>query len=236
MQETNDWLHYPLTYTDALGQETTTCLSNGQQFVLTLRGVCLRGHSLNFLKPDNPQSAIHLFPLDTNLYMHSDECLYELHIPLRVRSLKGFEQATLSATFDYRKAFGGTGNDLWGTLKLPGMAVQSTQKVTMMEYLLIDLQKQLPHDYTILCCLSCRNSYYSPFGCNDIGDIFCFKNYADKLHAVTDKSKLLELWEEAETAQQLWQMQETYCCNQFTHLKGNEWVYKDWIYGVASRA
>lgn len=235
MQEKSDYpLRCPLTFTDAFGREETVCFSNGQEFVLTLRGANFKGPSFNNLEPDAPQSVQGNFQLDA--YLCPTQCLYEVGVPLRVRVPHGVEQALLFTAFDYNNAGGGSGSALWGTLTLSTLKIHSTQKVDVMEYLLMDLQLQLPEDFLIHCCLSCRNSHYSPFGANDIGDLFCFRDYPDQLNTIARKSELLDLWEIAHNEQRLYRMQETYWCRKFTQMTGNEWNYKDWNHTMGGKA
>lgn len=86
-----------------------------------------------------------------------------------------------------------------------------------------DLQKQLPQDVTIKCCLTCRYGNMCPVG-NKPDELFCTKDVR-----ITNKSDLF-FYTENDTEREKRSRGYTYVCGEYQPQAENHYTYNDYLY------
>lgn len=91
-----------------------------------------------------------------------------------------------------------------------------------------DLQRKLPKDVKLLCCMTCRYGNMCPFG-NEPRELYCTKD-----RNVSNKNQLAELFNEDKINQD----NKVYCdyyCDDYEEQDTNNYTYNDYLYYLNRR-
>lgn len=91
------------------------------------------------------------------------------------------------------------------------------------EDVFVNLQKNLPSNVTLLCCMTCAYGNLCPFG-NVFGEVYCTKN-----NPINNKQELIELFSDEKLINNLKVLSEDYC-NNFKEQNKNDYTYNDYNY------
>lgn len=203
--------HYPITYTDPRGSETTTLHNDGATLRVVLRATEFVGPGFDLLEPkDAAPEQLGRFMLHRGCLC---SCRFELRMPVPVldrgRLLEGalavelvlgdpapngfLDREELRITLEHgARRFAGTGTSGW------------------FEDELLEIQAQLPEGVLIGACINCLYSDYSPYGHGLFGQMMCFRNLKAEYLQVTTKE---EFWSVHDRHDRF--VQETYLCPEF---------------------
>lgn len=213
---------YQLVFQDKFGIENTICYSDGRDLQMNIRGIDFSASSFNMMSFENINKK-HQSKFEIN------KCgdlmgVFIVDIPLYIqRDIDILDQAILKLTFDYTK-----GNEIHFVLIYDRIILSSDNRIfDDVEGVLMTIQKQLPKNCKLKCCMACRYSSYHPVGNNDFGSLSCFyKVNKDELNQVIDKRDLMLLWEKAHENNLLENVQETFLCNCFEEQTQETCLYK----------
>lgn len=93
---------------------------------------------------------------------------------------------------------------------------------------LADLQKKLPKDVKVLCCMTCRYGNMCPFG-NEPRELYCTKKIK-----LDNKNQLAELFNENKINQE----NKVYCdyyCSDYKEQNNSIYTYNDYLYFLNRR-
>lgn len=99
------------------------------------------------------------------------------------------------------------------------------------DYLWVDtfaeLQKKLPEDVKLACCMTCQHGNMCPFG-NKPNELFCTKNLT-----VNNKMDVCDLFSNPEFGENA----VPYCgyCNDFAYQNENVYTYNDYLYYLSGK-
>lgn len=90
-----------------------------------------------------------------------------------------------------------------------------------------DLQKKLPKDVKLACCMTCQHGNMCPFG-NKPNELFCTKN-----STVNNKMDVCDLFSNSE----FFENAVPYCgyCNDFAYQNENVYTYNDYLYYLSGK-
>lgn len=96
---------------------------------------------------------------------------------------------------------------------------------TDFENMLLALHNNLPKNYKIETCFFCRFSSYNPVGNDNFGALDCFKNCKKAFSKVDSKTTLFEVYDHH--ADDIFKVEETHYCDDFSPIKTGDWVFKN---------
>jgi len=106
--------------------------------------------------------------------------------------------------------------------KINDIGYENSESFDCMELAIRDLQKQLPYNFQICCCLSCRYGNFCPYG-NAENEIFCFIDY--KPESKDDVLNIFDVFSNDTEPNEL-----LYCCDKYQKASIDYFNYNDWIY------
>lgn len=158
---------YLATYQDSLGKEDTICYSDGYNLEINIRGINFTSSSFNMMEVENEKDC-HLFDIDKNRELKG---VFNIKIPLYIYDENNvLTEALLDLTFDYR-----LNNDISFILTYKENTYSTDRIYDDVESVLMSIQKLLPDNCKLKCCMACRYSTYHPVGNNDFGTLICLK-------------------------------------------------------------
>jgi len=106
-----------------------------------------------------------------------------------------------------------------------GAEYTSSKEHCEMEFAVIDFQRQLPGDFLIACCQTCKHGNFNPFGDLE-NEIFCLIDY----HYI-DKSDVCDIFGSLAAGDMIAVKHDLlYCCDKHGVICGKNFSYNDWIY------
>jgi hypothetical protein len=222
---------YPTRYRDALGELETVLENDGNELSIVVRGIEFRGSDFESLAASDidPSTKV-LFSLEEGFYVDRKgetlpeeyhiltDFIIDFEMPIALFVAGAVKDATLQlhlerGTTPSRPEWGERGYDctfLSLTLLIGQNRLASNESTGNFEGQLLDLQKQLPEGMYIKACINCAFSDYSPGGCDDFGDLACFRDNKQAYLSVKGKRDLFQIWP---TRTEF--VQETYLCPEF---------------------
>lgn len=213
-------LHFPLTYTDNNGTDHCTVLSDGYSLQFTLRGISFIGTSFNLLSFSSSDSQLVKMRFNIDEY-ETLQGIFVVELPLPILWYQQETIATLKLMFDYRN----DPNSIRYVYYYQEHIITSEKQFVFVEDLLLDIQKKLPPNSQLHCCMTCRYSHYHPVGNNDFGGLACFKLLSKEAEKVHDKLTVMALFEQSADEHKLHIVQETFLCSIYQPIDGH-WCYK----------
>jgi len=203
--------HYPATYADAQGSETTTLANDGKELKVTLRGVEFVGDDFDSLEPR------HATPEQLSRFTLHHGCLCSYRIECQVlvpvqdggRLVDGslFVKLVLG---DPDPNGGLDSRQLQIVLEYDGQRFAGPGASGWFEGELLAIQARLPNGVFIKACINCQYSDYSPYGHGLFGGLMCFRNLKAEYVKVTTKEQFWSVHGRQERF-----VQETYLCPEF---------------------
>ena len=158
-------LEYPTEYKDSNGVINSTIITDGKSIKINLRGVDFQGIHFWELYPQT-NKALDLtkeFNFSEDGYL-SD---YSMKIAMPIKVVTN-QNSEIDATIEFEM------NNEKIKIIIDGETYYLGRP--NFEYGLNPIFTKLPNIEYIKCCTNCAYSEYSPFGCEDYGDLMCFKN------------------------------------------------------------
>ena len=90
-----------------------------------------------------------------------------------------------------------------------------------------DLQRNLPSNVSLACCMTCRHGNMCPFG-NEPRQLFCTKDLT-----ITDKDDMIALFEAEDAFGKREVLADAYC-NDFEYQSDNCYTYNDYLFCLQS--
>ena len=106
----------------------------------------------------------------------------------------------------------------------------NSKEFTEMELAIFDLQKQLPNNMQIVCCLTCKHGTFCPYG-NAENEIFCLIHHSPK--DKMDVAAIFSAW--AQRKVELQKNELLYWCDMYSKISENDYSYTDWHYYLDNR-
>ena len=114
------------------------------------------------------------------------------------------------------------------SLKYNGVEYIGSGSEWLFEDAFADLQKKLPKDVKLLCCMTCRHGNMCPLG-NEPRELYCTKK-----KKINNKNQLAELFNEDEINQD----NKVYCdyyCDNYEEQNNSNYTYNDYLYYLNRR-
>ena len=218
---------YPVTYTDRFAEEKACIFSDGSILYFTIRDTQFEGSDFEMLTSEEVDHS--KFDFEEFADGSGDLTNFRMKItfPILITHNDTETRELLTCHID-------VGDDSYlpaitNTLELNTSfgKFTSNQKIEWFEDSILEIQKQLPKNTHIKNCLSCKHSHYHPVGNGMFGSLHCFKKIAPT--PITSKDDLFDIWtEEAVENNRIFNVQETFDCENHQFITPDDWVYKNW--------
>jgi len=214
-------------YTDKFGTEQTDFQSNGSELRIKLRGIDFKGDCFESLEGEIDERKFEYvkFGEEDSKFGDLTNCRFYIEIPIKL--IKKEEEITkllqADIQIDQSKNYG-----INLTINSNPNPISNSKRFGYFEDALVEIQEQLPKDEKIKSCLSCKFSHYSPFGNGMFGDLYCFKKIKEKTSEIKDKISLFAVWELAHKEDKLFNVQETFDCDEHQFIESDDWNYSNW--------
>ncbi len=213
-------------YTDKFGTEKSEFYSNGSELKIELRGIEFRGNCFEVLEGKMEKEKFEYVEFkDEKEIGDLTNCKFNLEIPITIT--KGEREITKLLETEVQLA---KSEDSGILMKIESEInpISTSKRFGYFEDALIDIQNQMPNDEKIKTCLSCKFSHYSPYGNGMFGYLFCFKKIKEKTNQIQDKDSLFDVWELAGKEENLFNVQETFVCEEHEFITDEDWNYSNW--------
>ena len=217
---------YKTTYEDKFGTERSEFQSDGSELKIKLRGIEFKGICFESLEGKLNKEKFEYVEFEGEKETGDlTNCKFNLEIPLNL--LTGKDEITKLVEIEVQI---GKSENYGVSLKLESgkNLIASLKRYGFFEDAIIDLQNQLPHFEKIKSCLSCKFSHYNPYGNGMFGYLFCFKKIKEKAIKIQSKDSLFDLWELADKEEKVFNVQETFLCNEHEFITDRDWNYSNW--------
>lgn len=229
---------YRTTYKDQYGEEQSIFYLENGILTIQLRGISFVGKDFdelyatanqeNYLAFDQPAAAKkggRAWGWNGAL----TDCTFQIAFPIQMIHHDTVSSSSLTATLNIaiRERNGIICNryHLQLTLKWAGKDYSTSNEYESFEPALCDLQRILPPEHILKCCLSCRHSHYSIYGNAPFGNLMCFKRVSPE-PVFKDKDDLIDI--DPEFFDQTEFVPELGICPEYTPMTEMDWAYKAW--------
>lgn len=225
---------YKATYKDKRGSENVIIKSDGSLLYTSIRGIELYGADFDQLTAEVIDNNKFDYEMFTN--GSGDITNFSLTITFPIQFYNSLTNQTFTENLIANIVVGkattieGLNHEISSlTLNTSSGIYTINKKLEWMEDALLLLQKQLPVNFYLKTCLSCKYSNYSPFGNSMFGSLYCFKNIREQLTSLNDKTDLLNIWtKEAMDKEDIVEVQETFYCTAHQLPTEDDWCYKSY--------
>ena len=113
------------------------------------------------------------------------------------------------------------------TIKFNGAKYCATGKDNLWVDAFVDLQRKLPSDIQLACCMTCRHGNMCPYG-NDKNQLFCTKDVV-----LTSKDDVIELmyYKGLDSFFER-EVSSIHCCDDFVYQSDDSYTYNDYLYNL----
>jgi len=108
-----------------------------------------------------------------------------------------------------------------------GVEYANTKEFSEIEYAIVDLQKQLPDNIQVACCLSCKYGNFCPYG-NAQNEIFCLINFSPK-----NKVDVIDIFDSIGNENNIIK-ELLFWCERYQIADAAYYTYNDWMYHFKS--
>ena len=215
---------YPANYKDKFGKEETQIYSDGSTLYITLRGIKFEGIDFESLEGQIDKSKFEYV-----IYENGLSCLtnFELTFIIPVNIVWNGKEIT-----EHLAVFVATENNhsvVRLKLETKFRTFVNEKEYSDFESAIVGIQKKLPDNTKIKTCLSCKYSNYHPVGNGMLGGLICFKNLKEESQKIRSKNDLMKLLDKVVESKKVFNVQETFVCNDHEFVTNKDWVYKNWM-------
>lgn len=218
---------YKVIFHDKFGTEKTEIHSDGSNLKTTLRGIDFEGDCFETLEGKLDKEKFEYLEFEGYEGVGDlTNCKFIVDIIIKIEK-KGIEiSEILNAEITTGKDIGGSGLIL--ILKTGHSEYKTSKKFGFFEDALVDIQDQLPEDTKMKTCLSCKYAHYNPYGNGMFGGLYCFREMKEMVDEVNSKGTLFQMFEIAGKENKVFNVQETFDCEEHSFITDNDWNYSNW--------